>query len=501
MKKTIILLFILGICLSCNDQLDILPEEAIVQDNISSKKEFYSILRNLRKNTERLFPFSIKERTAIIPCAGLLSSTYSFYEVNSISLSNILLDRVEKIEETEPEWKNLYKGEVLFYKAYIHFCNVLDMGDHILVKDKPVVGDIAKTPWIEILDYAISLAEEAALLLPPLSQMTYDDVSSIQNLYFNRLKAEKFIPSQGATYALLAHMYAWKAGCRYFVPEGLNSYDSKLYWEKAEKACNKIIESEEYELEASPKGIIENTSKGMGKENIFVLPLNWINNNIYGRGKIYADLSWQNQRERFGNDNMPKWAPYCRNNRFTLNWIEQTYKPGDLRKEAYFGDTYELAKQYPEYFNGYAGYSKHNITQKNEYVGMIWRLAEIILLRAEARSRLEDIKGAVEDINTVRKRAKAPLYDNSEYGGDLRLAVFREREKELLHEGYRWTDIIRNGPDYIKNELGGDFKELTVQDYIDGCFFSIFSEWFFQNNTLMRQNTFWFKRLGRTIPH
>ena len=47
----------------------------------------------------------------------------------------------------------------------------------------------------------------------------------------------------------------------------------------------------------------------------------------------------------------------------------------------------------------------------------------------------EYVAGAIEDLNTIRRRANAKLYSSSEYGGDLRYAIFKEREKELLMEG------------------------------------------------------------------
>ena len=51
------------------------------------------------------------------------------------------------------------------------------------------------------------------------------------------------------------------------------------------------------------------------------------------------------------------------------------------------------------------------------------------------------------------------------------MTVFREREKELLVEGYRYYDIIRNGLDYVHSFLEGGYQTVTQQDCIDGAFF------------------------------
>ena len=67
-------------------------------------------------------------------------------------------------------------------------------------------------------------------------------------------------------------------------------------------------------------------------------------------------------------------------------------------------------------------------------------------------------------MNTIRKRAGAALYQSSEDNGDLQMTVFREREKELLVEGYRYYDIIRNGLDYVHSFLEGGYQTVTQQD-------------------------------------
>lgn len=123
-----------------------------------------------------------------------------------------------------------------------------------------------------------------------------------------------------------------------------------------------------------------------------------------------------------------------------------------------------------------------------------WRLADIYLLRAECRSRLggEYTAGAIDDLNKVRERSKATLYNASEYGGDLRYTIFKEREKELIMEGQRYYDIIRNG--YVRTELAGEFKTVTDQDLIDGALFCMISKKAFSQNPLLRQNTYWHNR-------
>ena len=89
-----------------------------------------------------------------------------------------------------------------------------------------------------------------------------------------------------------------------------------------------------------------------------------------------------------------------------------------------------------------------------EICKVYWRLADIILLRAECRAR-QNNPAAVDDLNRIRERAYGNrMHDYTTAEGDLRLAIFREREKELLFEDHRYYDVRRNGDDYVRQERG-----------------------------------------------
>ena len=75
------------------------------------------------------------------------------------------------------------------------------------------------------------------------------------------------------------------------------------------------------------------------------------------------------------------------------------------------------------------------------------RLAELYLIRAEARAqqgKLTGAAGAVVDLNVLRTRAKAPAVTVTAQA-DVLLAVERERVYELAFEGQRWYDLVRTG--------------------------------------------------------
>ncbi|MFD2938454.1 RagB/SusD family nutrient uptake outer membrane protein [Flavobacterium notoginsengisoli] len=75
----------------------------------------------------------------------------------------------------------------------------------------------------------------------------------------------------------------------------------------------------------------------------------------------------------------------------------------------------------------------------------VLRLAELYLIRAEARVKSNNITGAQQDINTIRNRA---LLDNTTLTDSNQLLelIALERQRELFAEnGHRWLDLKRTG--------------------------------------------------------
>ncbi|MCK5702106.1 MAG: RagB/SusD family nutrient uptake outer membrane protein, partial [Cyclobacteriaceae bacterium] len=77
----------------------------------------------------------------------------------------------------------------------------------------------------------------------------------------------------------------------------------------------------------------------------------------------------------------------------------------------------------------------------------LFRLAEMYIIRAEARAQQNNISGtksAESDINKIRERAGVPLIQGTSKNQML-LAIENERRMELCFEGHRWFDLIRTG--------------------------------------------------------
>ena len=75
------------------------------------------------------------------------------------------------------------------------------------------------------------------------------------------------------------------------------------------------------------------------------------------------------------------------------------------------------------------------------------RLADIILLKAEALNQTGQTAQAIPLINQVRTRVQLPATSATSQT-DVAAAILKERRLELALEGHRWLDLLRAGAQY-----------------------------------------------------
>ena len=75
---------------------------------------------------------------------------------------------------------------------------------------------------------------------------------------------------------------------------------------------------------------------------------------------------------------------------------------------------------------------------------IFYRLADVLLLKAEALNELGDLAGAAALVNQIRTRVSLPN-TTAATQTDMRLAIEKERRMELAFEGHRWYDLKRTG--------------------------------------------------------
>ncbi|WP_214225109.1 RagB/SusD family nutrient uptake outer membrane protein [Pedobacter sp. B4-66] len=122
------------------------------------------------------------------------------------------------------------------------------------------------------------------------------------------------------------------------------------------------------------------------------------------------------------------------------------------------------------------------------------RLEDIALLRAEALAVLGEKQGAIEVLNVVRSfrynvdNAGAVIGSyvpySSERSGSLINAIFNERNKEFMGEGYRWFDLVRY------NKIVQRDPKFTELINTGGIYWPVAQALIDQNPELV-QNSYW----------
>jgi len=91
------------------------------------------------------------------------------------------------------------------------------------------------------------------------------------------------------------------------------------------------------------------------------------------------------------------------------------------------------------------GISVRTGTEQTSANWIVYRLADVLLMKAEALSQLERYTEAMNILNEIRERADVPplTLPNSKIAFED--AILQERALELAFEGKRWFDLLRMG--------------------------------------------------------
>lgn len=119
-----------------------------------------------------------------------------------------------------------------------------------------------------------------------------------------------------------------------------------------------------------------------------------------------------------------------------LDW----FGSGDKRRYAWL-DSIDNGTSTPYYFpHKY----KFPVTQEEYHTEL--RLADLFLIRAEARAYLNDLTGCAEDIDMIRSRAGLEAIEQTDMDRETLIQIVRqERKCEFIAEGSRWYDLKRWG--------------------------------------------------------
>jgi hypothetical protein len=253
-------------------------------------------------------------------------------------------------------------------------------------------------------------------------------------------------------------------------------YKGSPEWAKAVAACDAVISSGKYSLEANFFSNFTTQNQG-STENVWAIPFD--KNQAGGMTIAYRTLHYEN-KATYGLADTP-WNGFC-----SLADFYNSFDNNDLRKRMFITGSQksasgtqlkdalgndlvftidvpkdEMTANDVTYQGAGARMGKYEIQtnnavtdQDNDWVML--RLADIHLMRAEAKFRLGDTPGALADVNPIRQRAGlAPATT-------LTLdALLTERGRELAWEGWRRNDLVRFGK---FTEVGGKFTSKFMKN-------------------------------------
>lgn len=410
---------------------------------------------------------------------------------NVLSLVDLFLDNCGKATGVSEERQEFYRGQCNFIRAICYFNLTRTWGDAVITKGSTYVAPYAKSPATEVLDTAIASAERAYRLLPLHEKLRNADKKELTSRQYG---------SKGNAAALLAHMYAWK-GAIYNDNEAFTAAvgwaDLLLEPAHADEVGNT------YAMLTTAEAVATDMSRN-SSEGIFEIEINYTDNSYYGHffpGSYF--VSWPVLRNKGEGDVVE------RNYGLLATTVNAMYEPGDERRTSWFfePDVTERNAAGLAYLYKWRKPMYESAGTEIFFIGMdcnrvIYRMADICLLRAECLARLGQKDKAIADLNRIRSLRGANLFPNGrgDFGGnDLQWSIFLEREKELLFEGHRYYDAIRNGyygkSNPHKGVLAAAFDNLTADEIRSGALYLPIPESAFRDNDLMIQNTYWLSKM------
>ena len=353
-----------------------------------------------------------------------------------------------------------YKAEVRFMRALFYY-HALDLYRNIpMVTENDPVGSFIPPRYTpqQTFDYIESELKDCVNDLLPASTCPYGQAS------------------QGAAYTLLAKLY-------------LNSevYTGVAKYAECKEACEQVMNMG-YSLESDYSKLFNADNDKRTNEIIFALPVSATHTVSWGSSTymVCGQLSMSNANQTPGDFGATSgWSEFRLRPEFVDKFEESDIysqgedAKGDVRAKFFTnGQSKDVASMTDEttgYLSEKWSNKKDDGTDASntgndgaETDYPLFRLSDVYLMYAECVARIKGTswddwnggtdasdpaviasrkKGAIYWINLVRERAGASDVWSSNFADDNALLQFilDERARELYHEGYRRTDLIRFG--------------------------------------------------------
>lgn len=509
MKKIIISLLVLANLISCN-WIDVEPETTVTYTNFYKTEEDAEALLVSILGAARTFSRASNSYHGIMGAIiDEINKESSYFNSNGIRMmlptdvsednksdtwaslyvlihkTYFMIDeeaRFMKNGEISRERMDFYLQQAHFFRAVAFFNIAQTWGDAPIIPSHLFTAKLGRSSKELVLEEAIKSAE-IAMNLP-----NFDKIIDCKG----KAVASKMWASKGVVAALLADIYAWRGALL------KNNDDTN----KAIKYCTDIIDGKygTYTCAGSPEAVCrEVMTERRSLESIWEIDIFQSDFNVdINNNRIYPLSVSYIGHPVDGSATVNKKMNYV----IYAKTINELYEKQDLRRTSYFYEIDTPVDGYKEEVRPAFFYKWRKIVRRPTdynpfgYVNIdcnrvYYRLAGIILLRAECRNRAGDIGGATEDLNRIRGYANAIAYPNGNMDSKgLAYAIFKEFDKELFMERERYYDVVRNG--YWNTDMNPSFPKLSDADVKNGALYLPMTKSAIrQGNDLLIETTFW----------
>ncbi len=332
------------------------------------------------------------------------------YLYSTIGKTNAVINNVRKVNDPALSAARVEQivGEASFIRAFMYF--------QLLQLWGPVPLQLTEVKTIS----AANLDEIYALIFP--ARFTVDEVYAqiIADLEtaLPRVRSWSQVPhkgfvTSGAVKAMLAKVYAT-----------IEPHD----WTKVLQYCDEVI-AEGYSLTPTYDELWQLGNEN-SSESIFEINYSGgITDGNWGT-KIFRGIDWK-KFNLPSNDLVKAFddeGDMIRKNNAII-FLDVTGKWSDIH--------------WPQ--NNYPFINKwRNFEEGSDQNYIFYRLADILLLKAEALNELNQTGDAADLVDQIRERVNLPK-TTAATQAEMRLAIEKERRLELAFEGHRWYDLKRTG--------------------------------------------------------
>lgn len=392
---------------------------------------------------------------------SLMNTTYYFEDRSDAFVVGLEAGVSEAFKQnltssTAPNWLNFYNvihhtNLILKYAPGINFANQASF-DRIMAETHFIRAQVyymllrswGKVPIVLAPTESDQSALPARAPETEVMQQILSDIETAISLFPEEGFVNKYRASKPAAYALKADALLWKAkvlgGGNQDLQEVINTVD------KASAGLS---------LEASFSNIFA-TDKKAGKEVVFAL---------YFKKDEKSDhySSRLKPRDIFVNS-----ATNKESLAYAKNGARSVYAPSpkledifnqsstDSRKAASIAKGISSGNSVIGVFDNKMNGTKYSDDRYFENDIIVYRLAELILFKAEAYAAMNNLPEAVTELDKIRERAGTGKYTGSLDKVSVEKAILDERFRELYLELKRWPDLVRfheGGTINIYNEV------------------------------------------------